>query len=291
VIYFISYGGSKMQEIAMSILDIAYNSIRANASLIKILIHDSNNLNIINIRIIDNGKGMEQATIKKVVDPFYTTRTTRKVGLGIPMFKENIEATGGKFSIESTINVGTKVEGEFVKGHIDCPPMGNIVDTIITLIQADDKIDYLFKLVTAHEKNNLLDAHIIVLKIIKILAEKLIVDGFYIKEKHDDESYELVISIIKYINQHYQQKITLDKLALITNYNKSYLSNIFKKKTGITIFEYLRNVRLEHCLSDLKYKNNTIVEIALNNGFANIQIFNRIFKEIYKITPKQYRKK
>ena len=152
-------------------------------------------------------------------------------------------------------------------------------------------IDYLFKLVTAHEKNNLLDAHIIVLKIIKILAEKLIVDGFYIKEKHDDESYELVISIIKYINQHYQQKITLDKLALITNYNKSYLSNIFKKKTGITIFEYLRNVRLEHCLSDLKYKNNTIVEIALNNGFANIQIFNRIFKEIYKITPKQYRKK
>ena len=121
-----------MQEIAMSILDIAYNSIRANASLIKILIHDSNNLNIINIRIIDNGKGMEQATIKKVVDPFYTTRTTRKVGLGIPMFKE-------------TINVGTKVEGEFVKRHIDCPPMGNIVDTIITLIQADDKIDYLFK--------------------------------------------------------------------------------------------------------------------------------------------------
>ena len=133
-----------MQEIAMSILDIAYNSIRANASLIKILIHDSNNLNIINIQIIDNGKGMEQATIKKVIDPFYTTRTTRKVGLGIPMFKENIEATGGKFSIESTINVGTKVEGEFVKGHIDCPPMGNI-DTIITLIQADDKIDYLFK--------------------------------------------------------------------------------------------------------------------------------------------------
>lgn len=118
-----------------------------------------------------------------------------------------------------------------------------------------------------------------------------IVDRFYIKEKHYDESYELVISIIKYINQHYQQKITLDKLVLITNYNKSYLSNIFKRKTGITIFKYLRNIRLEHCLSDLKYKNDTIVEVALNNGFANIQIFNRIFKEIYKITPKQYRKK
>lgn len=180
------------------------------------------------------------------------------------------------------------------RDYIDsiCPKCKDHGFSLKTNLDASKEIiDYLFKLVTAHEKNNLLDAHIIVLKIIKILAEKLVVDGFYIKEKHDDESYELVISIIKYINQHYQQKITLDKLALITNYNKSYLSNIFKKKTGITIFEYLRNVRLEHCLSDLKYKNNTIVEIALNNGFANIQIFNRIFKEIYKITPKQYRKK
>ena len=179
------------------------------------------------------------------------------------------------------------------RDYIDsiCPKCKDHGFSLKTNLDASKEIiDYLFKLVTAHEKNNLLDAHIIVLKIIKILAEKLIVDGFYIKEKHDDESYELVISIIKYINQHYQQKITLDKLALINNYNKSYLSNIFKKKTGITIFEYLRNVRLEHCLSDLKYKNNTIVEIALNNGFANIQIFNRIFKEIYKITPKQYRK-
>lgn len=152
-------------------------------------------------------------------------------------------------------------------------------------------VDYLFKLVEAYENNNKVKANIIVLEIISVLAEQLMLEGHYIKEKHDDESYELVISIIKYINQHYQQKITLDKLALITNYNKSYLSNIFKKKTGITIFEYLRNVRLEHCLSDLKYKNNTIVEIALNNGFANIQIFNRVFKEVYQMTPKQYREK
>lgn len=134
-----------MQEIAMNILDIAYNSIKAKANLIEIIIHDSCKLNIINIQIIDNGKGMDQETVKKVIDPFYTTRTTRKVGLGIPIFKENIEATGGKFEIASTVNVGTKVMGEFVKNHLDTPPMGNIVDTIITLIQANDKIDYLFK--------------------------------------------------------------------------------------------------------------------------------------------------
>ncbi|MEI3325903.1 MAG: ATP-binding protein [Thomasclavelia sp.] len=90
-----------MQEIAMNILDIAYNSIKAKANLIKIFIHDSSKLNIISIQIIDNGSGMDKTTVKKVIDPFYTTRTTRKVGLGIPMFKENIEATGGKFSIKS----------------------------------------------------------------------------------------------------------------------------------------------------------------------------------------------
>ena len=102
---------------------------------------------------------------------------------------------------------------------------------------------------------------------------------------------ELVISITEYIDYHYAQKISLDDLARMTCYNKTYLSNIFKKKTGITIFEYLRNVRMQHCLYELKHSNDTIVSIALNNGFANIQIFNRVFKEVYQMTPKQYREK
>lgn len=134
-----------MQEIAMNILDIAYNSIKAQANLIKIIIHDSSKLNIINIQIIDNGIGMDKTTVKNVIDPFYTTRTTRKVGLGVPMFKENIEATGGTFKIESEVGKGTHVTGEFIKNHLDTPPMVNIVETIITLIQADEKINYLFK--------------------------------------------------------------------------------------------------------------------------------------------------
>ena len=124
-----------MQEIAMNILDIAYNSIKAQANLIKIIIHDSSKLNIINIQIIDNGIGMDKTTVKNVIDPFYTTRTTRKVGLGVPMFKENIEATGGTFKIESEVGKGTHVTGEFIKNHLDTPPMGNI----------DEKINYLFK--------------------------------------------------------------------------------------------------------------------------------------------------
>ena len=110
-----------MQEIAMNILDIAYNSIKAKADLIKIIIHDSSKLNIIKIEISDNGKGMDEEMVKNVTNPFYTTRTTRKVGLGVPMFKENIEATGGTFKITSTLGKGTMVKGEFVKDHLDCP--------------------------------------------------------------------------------------------------------------------------------------------------------------------------
>ena len=152
-------------------------------------------------------------------------------------------------------------------------------------------VDYLFKLVEAYENNNKVKANIIVLEIIRVLAEQLMLEGHYIKEKHDDESYELVISITEYIDYHYAQKISLDDLARMTCYNKTYLSNIFKKKTGITIFEYLRNVRMQHCLYELKHSDDTIVSIALNNGFANIQIFNRVFKEVYQMTPKQYREK
>lgn len=152
-------------------------------------------------------------------------------------------------------------------------------------------VDYLFKLVEAYENNNKVKANIIVLEIISVLAEQLMLEGHYIKEKHDDESYELVISITEYIDYHYAQKISLDDLARMTCYNKTYLSNIFKKKTDITIFEYLRNVRMQHCLYELKHSDDTIVSIALNNGFANIQIFNRVFKEVYQMTPKQYREK
>lgn len=134
-----------MQEIAMSLLDIANNSIRASASLIRIFIHDSQLKNFIHIEVIDNGCGMDEETVHKVVDPFYTTRSTRHIGLGIPLFKDNVEATGGTFFIESMVNVGTKIVGEFVKDHIDTPPMGDLIETMITLIQYDENIDFEFQ--------------------------------------------------------------------------------------------------------------------------------------------------
>lgn len=134
-----------MDELALNILDIAYNSIRAQASQIDIRIIDSIQKNIVDIEITDNGQGMTKEEVDKVIDPFFTTRTTRKVGLGIPLFKQSAELTGGYLSIHSQKNQGTKVKTRFIKNHIDTPIMGNIIETIMTLIQADENIEYVFE--------------------------------------------------------------------------------------------------------------------------------------------------
>ena len=133
-----------MDELALNVLDIAYNSIRANASLIEISIYESEKNNEIMIEIKDNGDGMTSEQVEKVTNPFYTTRTTRQVGLGIPLLKQNAELTGGYLIIESKIHQGTIVKTRFQKNHIDTPMMGNIVETMTTLIQANKNIDYIF---------------------------------------------------------------------------------------------------------------------------------------------------
>lgn len=134
-----------MDELALNILDIAYNSLRAHAHCIGIYIVDSVQENIIDIRIEDDGDGMSDDELAQVTDPFFTTRTTRKVGLGIPLFKQNAELTGGYFVITSQKGKGTNVHTRFVKNHIDTPIMGNIIETMTTLIQANENIDYEFE--------------------------------------------------------------------------------------------------------------------------------------------------
>lgn len=131
-----------MDELSLNILDIAYNSLRAHASLISISIIDSQKDNILKMIIEDNGDGMSQETLNKVIDPFYTTRTTRTVGLGIPLLKQNAELTGGYLHIDSQLNVGTKLEAVFIKNHIDTPILGDLEETMMTLIQADENVDY-----------------------------------------------------------------------------------------------------------------------------------------------------
>lgn len=132
-----------MRDVSMHVLDIAMNSIKANANLIEITIDE--NGKYLKLIIKDNGCGMKKDTINKITNPFYTTRTTRKVGLGIPLLSENAKNTGGYLKIDSKELCGTKIEAVFVKSHIDCIPLGDIDETILSLIIMEPNKDFNFK--------------------------------------------------------------------------------------------------------------------------------------------------
>ncbi|MBQ8894057.1 MAG: sensor histidine kinase [Clostridia bacterium] len=134
-----------MKELSLNILDITYNSIKANAEKIEISISESISANLIQIEIKDNGHGMDHELLEKVTDPFVTTRTTRKVGLGIPLFKQSAEDTDGKFSISSKIGEGTAVYASFRLDHLDRAPIGDISSTMVSLIQANDQIHFIYR--------------------------------------------------------------------------------------------------------------------------------------------------
>ncbi len=133
-----------MRELSLHILDIAQNSVVAEAREIRIAIIENLVEDKLTIRIKDDGRGMDALTLERVVDPFYTTRTTRKVGLGIPMFKATAEGCNGSFEIRSELGVGTEIDAEFQHSHIDRVPLGNMSETIITIIQANTDIDLIY---------------------------------------------------------------------------------------------------------------------------------------------------
>ncbi len=138
-----------MKELSLNILDVAENSVKANASLTEILLNET--ADIFTLVIKDNGSGMSSETVKKVTDPFFTTRTTRCVGLGIPLLKLAAEQTGGSFKITSKTDgcdKGTVVTAVFNKNHIDFTPIGDTVSTLVTLIQGHPDTDFRF----SHQK-------------------------------------------------------------------------------------------------------------------------------------------
>ncbi len=134
-----------MTEISLNVLDIAQNSVRAEATLIKISVAISTEQDKLSIEISDNGFGMTKEQVANVTDPFFTTRTTRKVGLGIPFFKMSAECTGGKFNISSEKNVGTTTFAEYVLSSIDRMPLGDMTSTIHTLVTFNTQIDFIYK--------------------------------------------------------------------------------------------------------------------------------------------------
>lgn len=137
-----------MKELSLNILDIVQNSITAEADLVQITLDETETE--LELSIKDNGYGMSPEFLASVHDPFSTTRTTRKVGLGIPLLKLAAEQTGGRIELKSTQrsvdpeNCGTEIKAFFRKDHLDFTPLGDIVSTITTLLQGFPEVDYVF---------------------------------------------------------------------------------------------------------------------------------------------------
>lgn len=130
-----------MKELSLNILDIAQNSVKAGATRIEILLERRGAL--LSVAITDDGKGMSPEFAAAAADPFTTTRTTRKVGMGLPLFKLAAEQTGGTMAIDSRQgeNHGTRVSATFHTDHVDCEPLGDVASTITTLLQGNPEIE------------------------------------------------------------------------------------------------------------------------------------------------------
>lgn len=133
-----------MKDLSMHIMDILQNSTRAGATVIELDVDESPLKDKLTLTFKDNGCGMDEATLSKVLNPFFTTRTTRKVGLGLSLLKQNAEMTGGSLAIESKVNVGTTVTATFGYAHLDRPPMGDLAGTVVLTASAYPSIHFIF---------------------------------------------------------------------------------------------------------------------------------------------------
>ena len=144
-----------MKDISLHIMDILQNSTRAKATVIELLVEEDEQNDKLILKFTDNGTGMSQETLEKVLNPFFTTRTTRKVGLGLSLIKQNAEQTGGSLEIESELGKGTVVTVTFGLSSIDRPPMGDLAGTVVLTASAyphvrfivnykNSKVDYVF---------------------------------------------------------------------------------------------------------------------------------------------------
>ena len=134
-----------MKELSLNILDIAENSIAANASLVSICVTQDSHENLLSIVIADDGKGMDADFLKMVTDPFSTTRKTRKVGMGISLLKLIAEQSNGNLEIISEVGKGTTVKATFQYDYIDRPPLGSVEQTISVLVSCNLNVDFIYE--------------------------------------------------------------------------------------------------------------------------------------------------
>lgn len=138
-----------MEDISLHILDVAENGIMAGANLIEIIVEENGQADNLRIIIRDNGKGIEPELLARVLDPFTTTRTTRKVGLGLSLFQQSAREAEGDLEIRSVPGVGTEVTVFMRHSHIDRKPMGDMAETVTTLIQGNPDVDFVY----THRRN------------------------------------------------------------------------------------------------------------------------------------------
>ena len=131
-----------MNDLSLHIIDIIQNSLSAGAKRIGLAIKEDSANDRLTISIEDNGKGMSREVAARLEDPFYTTRTTRKVGMGIPLFKQSAMQSGGNLSVESEPGKGTTVTAWFELGNIDRPPLGDVANSFVLMVSANPQIHF-----------------------------------------------------------------------------------------------------------------------------------------------------
>jgi len=139
-----------MEDLSLHILDIVENSVAACADKIEIRISEDKEKDLLSVEIVDNGVGMDEETVKKALDSFFTTKTVRRFGFGLSLLSEAAKDANGHFSIKSKKGEGTKIKADFQYSHIDRKPLGDINQTIITLVIGNPDIDLIY----VHKKNS-----------------------------------------------------------------------------------------------------------------------------------------
>ena len=138
-----------LRDISLHIHDLSENSITAGATLIRIALCAEDG--VLTLRLTDNGKGMSPELLARVEDPFTTSRTERKVGMGIPFFKLACEQTGGSFRIASELGKGTELTGRLMIGNIDRIPLGDVGETVSMLILESPETRFVLELTARGE--------------------------------------------------------------------------------------------------------------------------------------------
>lgn len=133
-----------MEELALHILDLVQNSLAAGARRIGIVVEQDTVTGALVVEITDDGRGMDEATSASVFDPFFTSRTTRRVGLGLPMLQATAESTGGSVVLETAVGKGTRVRAVLNAAHVDCPPLGDMATTVAITVAGNPKVDLFY---------------------------------------------------------------------------------------------------------------------------------------------------